>query len=482
MLVALVGAALATSPALAQGDGPSAASQPTADAPGNTDAVIVGDWLGALETPIGALRLLVTIRATDDGGFEGELDSLDQSPGVKIPLTTVSLDGTTFAFASTPIGATYTGELSADGTTIDGEFSQGAPLALVLERVESGSAEVEAAMPNRPQTPELDGSYLAHEVTVPSVEGVTLAGTLTVPAGERPFPAVVMVTGSGPQDRDETLFQHKPFAVIADHLTRQGIAVLRYDDRGTASSTGDFDAAGVNDLADDAHAAMTWLAERPEVDAARVGVIGHSEGGLIAPMLAARTPAPAFLVLLAGPGTSGRQIIIDQFGLLSRAEGMGDAEADELVAELTVLLDLVLGYDGDDLAGAVRDALTAERLAALGVPEDQREQYVDRLSSPGYRTFLAYQPADVLPHVTQPVLALNGTLDLQVPYEQNLAGLRAGLSNSEDVTALSLEGLNHLFQTATTGAISEYAQIEETFAPSALELISEWIDERFGNR
>ena len=544
-----------------------------------------GDWIGALETPGGTLRLLITISSADDGAHTAVLESLDQAPGQKKPVSSVSVSESRLVFEIAPIGASYNGEWNAEAQRFDGEFTQGMALplsfsrpgqqtatiiegldgrweaeldregtvlrlALNVETNDEGTratldsidqaaygipvtsltrngADVSFQVPaaqvrfdaqlasnamslagewtrpgfpdvelvfsrvsnevveaNRPETPQAPFPYTIEEVRVanPEAAGVVLAGTLTVPEGDGPHPAVVLISGSGPQDRDESVWEHKPFAVLADHLSRNGIAVLRYDDRGFAASTGEFATATSADFASDAAAALAWLSTQPRIDPDSTGVIGHSEGGLIAPMLAGHRHAPDFMVLLAGPGTTGREIILEQTGLMARAGGQSEADIELALAALSELTaELIDVPDGEAARARLDEIVTPGHLAALGVPETQRHVLLSQMGRNWYVEFLRHDPSRFLEQVDQPVLALVGSLDLQVPAASSLAGLRSGLAGNNDATILELEGLNHMFQPAQTGALAEYALIETTFDPAALELISDWINERFAD-
>jgi len=334
---------------------------------------------------------------------------------------------------------------------------------------------VQTAAPARPQTPKPPFPYRTEEVTVASAPGVTLAGTLTLPQGEGPFPAVVMITGSGAQDRDETILGHKPFAVIADRLTRDGVAVLRVDDRGFAKSTGDFAAATDDDFAADAAAQVAFLRKRADIDPARVGLIGHSEGGIVAPKVAAKDPKIAFVVLMAGPGVPLSEVLRAQRAKLMPAMGLGP----EQIKKSQALVDhAVAAMKGaKDQAEARGRALHVIQAEGAGVTRSDAEAQAlaAQLSSGWMRDLLDYDPAPTLAKVKCPILALNGTKDGQVPPEQNLPAIRAATQGNPDVTIQELPGLNHLFQTAKTGAVGEYADIAETVAPSALDAMSGWI-------
>lgn len=348
------------------------------------------------------------------------------------------------------------------------------------------------AKPNRPQTPVAPFPYDATEVSF-TVQpgGHVMAGTLTMPRGGGKHGAVVMVTGSGPQDRDETLFGHKPFAVIADALTRAGVAVLRYDDRGVNGSTMPKgqrlqDATTLN-FADDAQAAVEFLAKREGIDASRIGILGHSEGGMVAPIVAARSKDVAFIVLLAGPGFAGREILTTQSVAIARANGANEESLAKIERLHRALMDIMSDPASKEEAilPALR-ALSEAQLAAMGqaatMSDAELRQAMGPMDSRWFREFLTLDPIVYLKQVRVPVLALNGSLDTQVLAGQNLAAVGAALkeAGNQDVTTAEMAGLNHLFQTAMTGSPGEYAMIEETVAPAALEKIVGWVKERAG--
>ena len=446
---------------------------------------VEGDWKGVLDVGVAQLRIVFHITGGEDG-LTATMDSPDQGAS-GIPVPEVTVDPPSVVLGLPAIQGRYEGELDASGDTIHGTWSQG-PQSFALD-LTRGTVEA----PPRPQEPTEPVPYSVLDVTFPSVaEGVTLAGTLTTPRGQGPWPAAVLVSGSGPQDRNETLVGHRPFLVLADHLTRQGIAVLRYDDRGVAESGGDFATATSADFALDAEGAVRYLQGRSEVDPARVGVIGHSEGGLIAPMVATSMGTDlGYIVLLAGPGISGEEILALQQTLILEADG-----ADPRIVELAAdhqrrIIDVVREEQGSSNLDERLRARFTEIAAELSPADRQALQYSDesidqqvaQLGSPWFAYFLFHDPAPVLERVRVPVLAINGAKDLQVPAEINLTAIERALraGGNPDVETRSLEGLNHLFQTAGTGAPSEYASIEETFSPVALEAVSAWIRERFGS-
>jgi uncharacterized protein len=493
----LAGALLASGSLLAPL--PVQAQLPTPDPTASTAlAPPAGSWTGTIEVGPGMeLPLVVHVTPSGDGSWSATLDSPAQ--GTRgIPVASATWADGVLTLEISAIGASYRGRLDDDGRIV-GEFTQGGrPFPMVLERTDDPGA----LLP-RPQHPEPPFPYGVEEVRFENPEaGIRLAGTLTLPPGEGPWPAVVLVTGSGPQDRDETILGHKPFLVIADHLTRAGIAVLRYDDRGVAESEGDFEAGTTFDFAGDAAAAVAFLREHAAVDRDRVGIIGHSEGGLIAPLVATGRAgsivppeAVAFVVLLAGPGESGGAVLLQQAEAISRAMGMPNDGVDQLLDFQRNMQAILRDEEDADARRAALEALLEQVLDGMepearveqGIPAGQEEAWAEAqlsmMASPWFRTFLLLDPRPALEALDVPVLGLFGELDLQVLPEPNRRAMAEALDRAptRDVTLRVFPGLNHLFQTAETGAPSEYASIEETFAPAALDAIRDWILERFGS-
>jgi pimeloyl-ACP methyl ester carboxylesterase len=402
------------------------------------------------------------------------MDSPDQ--GMKsLQTSAVKRDGASLRIEADKLDGVYEGTIPADKSSIDGKWTQkGNTFPLVLKPVKD-----EALLePKRPQNPVKPYPYRDEDVTYENkIQNVTLAATFTVPQGKGPFSAVVLITGSGPQDRDETLLGHKPFLILSDYLTRHGIAVLRADDRGTAKSTGDFKTATTADFATDTEAGIAYLKTRLEVDPRKIGLIGHSEGAVIAPMIAARNPDVAFIVMMAGSGVSGDQVLVAQREAIAVASGTKPEEAAKYAAKEKEMLALIeaekVPTEKDD---AALEKELREKMAG-DVPESQIGLQIKLLTSPWFRYFLTYDPAIALRKVTCPVLVLNGEKDKQVLPQQNLAPIRQALeqANNKHFEVDELPGLNHLFQTANTGSPTEYAQIEETMSPVALEKMATWI-------
>ena len=435
--------------------------------PGAVVAGLDGEWRGAAQSDSGAqLRFVLHVR-TGAYGTVGTVDVPDQL-AYGLPVANLTHDGGKVSFEIPLVRGGWSGTLGPDGKTLAGAWTQGGksrPLTLAL-----GPASGPRA---RPQTPKPPFPYQTEEVTVASAPGVTLAGTLSLPEGKGPFPAAVMITGSGPQDRDETIFGHKPFAVIADALTRRGVAVLRLDDRGFGKSTGDFAKATEADFAADTIAAVAFLRRRPDIDPAHVGLIGHSEGGLIAPRVAGQDRKIAFVVLMAGPGVPLLDVL--QAQRLALAPGMGLQPQDVAKMNLALTRAVADVTAAKDEAEAKAKVAAELKQAAPNASEAVLQAQAGMIASPWFRDLIAYDPAPALKRLRIPVLALVGSNDRQVPPAQNVPALRAALKGDPKATVMELPGLNHLFQTAPTGAAGEYADIEETVAPSALKIIGDWV-------
>jgi hypothetical protein len=442
-------------------------------------------WSGSLNAVVQKLKLRFRVTTGAGGERRMWMDSVTQEVGgFRGSLTR---DGARTTIKVPAVRGEFTGDLSADGATLTGTWKQaGVSLPLVLTK---GAADAPPVIKRRPQTPQGPFPYTSEMVMVANdTDGIHLTGTLTVPPGDGPFPAVVLVSGSGPQDRDETLFDHKPFAVLADRLTRAGIAVLRYDDRGVGGSAGDADNATTADLARDALAAARHLAADDRFDPARIGVVGHSEGAAIAALVALERRETACIVLLAGAGVDGEQVLLSQGGLVLRAEGLATPERLERQRTMQSILMEAVKTSPPSADPASLIPIVAKRLeAALGTDaldgqdiDQLAASGVIRLSSRWFRHFLVHDPAADLAKVGCPVLALFGSKDVQVDPDLNRPPVEKAIraAGNPDSAVETLPGLNHLFQTCTTGAVSEYDAIEETLAPALLGRVTGWLRDR----
>jgi pimeloyl-ACP methyl ester carboxylesterase len=447
-------------------------------------------WEGKIEIQAGlALRVALHVGKNADGKLMATFDSLDQgTKGLKVD--SVSLDKDKLTFEMKGILGKFEGTLNKEGTEAKGTWTQaGAKRPLTLKRT-GKLTEL-----RRPQTPKPPFPYKSVDVNyLNKTAGITLAGTLTIPNGEGPFPAVILISGSGAHDRDETIVEHKPFAVLADTLARRGVAVLRVDDRSVGGSTGSLANATTEDFAGDVQAGITVLKTRPEVNPRKIGLMGHSEGGIIAPLVASQSNDVAFIVLLAGTGLPGDEIIKLQSRVIGRA--MVGSDKEKLAA-----LEKELGYQSrmieviktetdpsraearlKAIAEELKASLSEDDRKAAGDLDDLLEAQFKFALSPWFKYFLNYDPRPAMKLVRCPVLALIGEHDLQVPPNENLAEIRKALTQGGNthVAVRQLRGLNHLLQTSDTGLPSEYVKNEETIAPTALKEIGDWIVQTVG--
>lgn len=431
----------------------------------------VGNWLGS----IGEVRVVFRISQAAGGHLTALADSPDQH-SFDIPVNEVICTDKTLRLSLKILRGTYEGTFTSE-ETIDGKLIQGtSEMPLLLKRVASVPQP-----PKRPQTPKRPFPYKEESVLITNpIAGITLAGTLTTPRANGPFAAVVLLTGSGPQDRDETALSHRPFLVLSDYLTRQGFAVLRTDDRGVAESTGAFDGATVVDFKTDALACLNYLKQRPEIKPGAIGLLGHSEGASVAILAAAESKEVAFVVSLAGVGIKGYDNMVLQDYLSVKEGGATEAEA-KWVREWVMRFYKVPLIEKDDAAAeaklrAMYAAIRPEEKAAAsrmgGITLDPKFAV-----TPGMRFALAFDPAPFLRKVKCPVQALNGEKDVQVPPQENLRGLEASLKagGNERVITRTLPNLNHLFQTVVPGRPANYGEIEETMSPTALAAIGDWL-------
>lgn len=445
----------------------------------------IESWQGTLQAGGREFEFQVRVFRDPGGKLLAKLDSFSENLiGLPIEMTRHE---DAFHFEVRLTKATYEGSYNKDKSRVTGHWLQsGGKFPLDFTSIDISKTR-QPQPRKRPQHPQPPYPYVSEEVRFENqAADVSLAGTLTYPTGDGPFPAAILITGSGPEDRDETIFEHKPFLVIADDLTRRGIAVLRYDERGVGESTGKFAEATSEDFASDVSAAVDFLKTRTSIDGRRIGLIGHSEGGLIAPLVAVSRSDVAFIVMLAGPGVTGEQIGITQSRAMAAAEGAPKQIIDAQEQLLKTLFTAMKKHDGQ-LPDTVRQEALAEFRKAL--PPEQTEGVdiaalaeagLQRIENPWFRFFLTYDPAVALRKLKCPVLALNGSTDLQVDAEANLNAIREALAagGNPDFQVRTLSNLNHMFQTSETGKLSEYIELEETFAPVALNAMGEWIVKR----
>ena len=435
-----------------------------------------GNWEGSIQ--VAGQDLGMVIRFTGSGSEAKGMMDIPVQSAKDIPLSKVDLSAPKVhfeAFSGQSLAA-YDGQVQDDGS-IAGRFTQGGFTGVfTLKRAAAKAAPTAVPVP-----------YNQEEVTVKNGTA-SLAGTLTLPPAGGPFPAVVLISGSGAQNRDEEVFGFQPFRLIADHFTRNGIAVLRMDDRGVGGSTGDVENVTSEDFAGDIAAAVAMLKGRPDINPKQIGLLGHSEGGIIAPIVADRSSDVAYVILLAGPGLSGGQIVVQQLADIMKADGQSQAAIDQAVAQQKQVVQAVATGEGWDAVKALLRPQAQAQIAAL--PADQRtalgdeqaavektvQAQVDMLNSPWYKFFITYDPAPALSKVKVPVLALLGGKDVQVAAAPNEQAIKAALAQGGNtrVTSKVYPDANHLFQPATTGGVDEYAKLK-TFVPGLLDDIVGWI-------
>lgn len=431
-----------------------------------------GEWAGRIGIPDAPLEIGIRLTA-ENGGLRGEIDIPAQAI-TAMPLSDVLLEGRELSFRLPELGgdAWFRGTFEADGKSIPGAFTQyGQSYPLVLRP---------GPVAGRPQEPKPPFPYRVEEVTYAG-DGVDLAGTLTRPEGPGPFTAVLLLSGSGPQNRDAEFFGHKPFLLLADLLTRAGYAVLRVDDRGVGGSGGQLYESTYEQLTADAVAGVEFLRTRPEINRDRIGLLGHSEGGYLAPMVAQRTPI-AFVIMMATPATPGEEVVVTQNQLVLEAAGAPPGFVEQQAAYVRTLAALLRTEDYERARALAVQQLVAQ---AEALPPEQRpavedlEAQIAATVNPYYRSWIVHDPAPALQALRVPVLALYGGADLQVSAGQNEPLMRNLLAGSPDATVRTLPGLNFLMQPARTGALDEYATIDTTIDPSALEYVRSWLTQRF---
>lgn len=439
---------------------------------------VTGTWYGLFSYPGGKMRLTLHITKTATG-YAATFDSPDEK-AAGLPIPSIAFENNTLAFAAPAANLDYKGTL--ENNVINGNLL----VNNTQMPLDFGREEIKAPKVLRPQEPVKPYPYITEDVTFKNEKaGVTLAGTLTLPKKEGNFPAVILITGSGAQNRDEEIMGHKPFLVLADFLTKNGIAVLRYDDRGVGKSTGDFETATTQDFATDADAAFQYLKTRKEINKNKIGLAGHSEGGAIAPIVAVKNPDAAFIVLMAGPAIAGDEVMMLQNYMLGKADGMPEEELTKLGGINRKVYDIIKQESNTNEMQTKMHALLNAELKPLfvskGIPQSNIDQYINMqisgLISPWYVNFMKYDPAPTLEKVKCPILAINGDKDLQVAAMANLNAIKriAEKSGNKKVTTKQLPGLNHLFQESDKGLPSEYGTIEQTISPAALNEISGWI-------
>lgn len=437
---------------------------------------INGKWYSELNVMGQKLRLNLIVKE-NAGALKAELDSPDQNAyGIKID--SISFQGDSLFFNSKMIRASYKGKLK-EGSIV-GVFNQGIKLDLVFQR----DSIIKKPLV-RPQTPKEPFGYYTEEITIKNKKGkVDLAGTLTLPSNDGEYPVVVLISGSGPQDRNSEIFGHKPFLVWADHLAKNGIGTFRYDERGIGQTTGKYVGSDLNDFYSDVNAIVKAIFKRKEVKS--VGVLGHSEGGIIAPWLASKNKKVDFVVMLAGPGVPPNELMHEQRKLIFGA-------SDVSPKEIAINKEMFEAIDGAVLSIKDKQALNDSviNIVKLGLAKSNNPEYesigakiqftqqiVSFVTSDWYKSFITVNPSSYLSKLKQPLLALNGEKDLQVAHYKNLPAIEEALKNgkSKIYETKAYPSLNHLFQKCEKGTLDEYAVIEETVNEDVLNKVASWIN------
>ena len=446
-------------------------------------ASIAGDWNGKLEIGAGmTMPLVFHFKQTESNSYVGSMKSPSQSTKL-IDFDQVVISGDEITAQIEKIDALFKGRLNKQTGTLTGTWAQrGSSIPLTMAR---GAYSA----PQRPQEPKAPFPYKTQNIDFKNRD-ITLAGTLTIPetnATGKAFPCAILLHGSGPHDRDETIFGHKPFLVLADYLTRNGIAVLRYDKRGCAKSTGNYKAATSADFANDGIAAINYLKTCPTIDPKRIGLIGHSEGGVLAPMIGAKEPDDVrFMVLLAASAINGEKILLSQIRDLG--DGISTPASTKKDLELATKTYAIIKAEPDNEKAfqkimAMRKEMGVDKEITDETERKERDSNIkvsiDMVTGPWYRFFLTHEPENDLSKVKCSVLAINGDKDLQVAADENLPVIKKALEagGNKNIKIEKVPNINHLMQTSSTGHPNEYSKIEETISPKILKLITDWIGE-----
>lgn len=431
-----------------------------------------GDWIGFMAS---GFKVVAHIEKDAAGVYSGNLRTPN---GNVTAFDSVKSDGQHLHFTIARLELSYDGDWDAAKRTWTGSLILGQTYPLAFRRASADDLAIRGR--KRPQEEAIAAGprpYAERDVVIDAPGSpVSLAGTYSVPEGKGPFPAVVLVSGTGPNTRDQDVEGHKIFQVLADALNREGLAVLRYDKRGAGKSTGKYGMATTADFTDDADAALNWLSGQPEVKTGGIGIVGHSEGGVIAPAVAARNEAAAFVVMIAGPGIRGDKLFLLQSALVSASYGVPQDYIAKRQAFDEKLYAAALSSFDPTIARARVQAVVDQGLRDKVIDAEQARSLPGSTTTPWMLYFLSYNPAIALRKLDQPILAINGSLDLQVPPRENLAAIRNALSKNRRAEIRELPGLNHLLQTAKTGSPAEYGDIDETMSPQALKIITEWIN------
>ncbi|MHA7059121.1 alpha/beta hydrolase family protein [Aquimarina sp. M1] len=432
---------------------------------------VSGDWIGEINVNSNNLGIAFHIQKTD-AGYTTTMDIPKQG------LSKAKAAKTTFVNSELKVSfpefkIEYKGNLVDNGKILGNLVQRGYPISLDLKK---GIIKLK-----RPQEPKPPFNYYSENITfMNSTDTLKLAGTLTLPKKEGKFPVVIIVSGSGPQNRDGEMFGHKPYFLIADQLTKNGIGVFRFDERGVGVSEGEFNTVTIAVSSSDVSSAIDYLRTRKEIDTSRIGLIGHSIGGIVAPKVASVDKHVGFIVLLAAPGVDGDVLMLSQKAAVEKTMGLNETQIAQSQELVKGAYDIIKNTKLD--RKSLQDSINSFYVNKYGelFPENQRKMLVKQITDNEVASLLKSRPSTYLEKITIPVLAINGKKDLQVSAEENLAVIKKSLAKAgnDNIKIVALENLNHLFQESTTGAISEYSEIEQTFSPIALDVIISWVKEQ----
>lgn len=442
----------------------------------NNPQRFVGHWKGAINMAQNTSVEILLHITQSNGKIQTKLSSSRGLTG--LPIKDVQATGNHFQFTIKAYAVNYKGVLTKNKKIMQGTWQQaGQKLPLNFRKITANEAFF-----TRKQTPRPPFPYREQEVTYTNPkDNVTLSGTLTVPQGEGKFPVVILLSVAGPNNRDQAFAGHKPYAVIADYLTRKGIAILRSDDRGVGKSQGNLFQSTIADFAEDTQAAITFLKKHPQIDTQRIYLLGNSEGGAVAGVIAAQNPQVAGIILLASPGIGTQQIILKQGENLGKTLNYSDKQIAIIQQRGKELFQIITTEKDNPKARKKIKALLKKYKDAPSLPNyfaKTEDEAIDMYLSPWYRYQLTFKSSEAFEKVKCPVLALNGSLDRVIMPKENLQAIHQSLikADNSDITIRQIPGLNHIFQTAKTGSPLEYGSLEESFSPKALKIIYQWLE------
>ncbi|MDR6300896.1 alpha/beta hydrolase family protein [Mesonia maritima] len=428
---------------------------------------IEGNWSGDIE--VQGTKIGFTFTITKDGDNYSSVVDIPKQGVKDLPVTTTTFKDSTLTLNIAMAGITYEGKY--ENNAFVGNYKQ-AGLTLPL-KLTPGEKKL-----NRPQEPKEPFPYKSKNINVKNEKaGINLAATLTLPENVKKAPAVILISGSGPQNRDSEILGHKPFLLLSDYLTRNGFAVLRFDERGVGESEGVFSTATSYDFADDVESFFNYLETRKDIDSENIGLIGHSEGGSVAPIIAARNKNVAFIILMAGAGVQGSDLLLSQKKAIQEKLGVDAETIEKSQQQLGKAYQMIVNSTENNEAFQQKLANYLDENFDEVQTTAQAQKLAQQLTSPWMYNFIRYNPKPILEKVKCPVLAINGSNDLQVPAKENLSAIKTTLTakGNKKVTMREIEKLNHLFQESKTGLPNEYAEIEQTISPVALRIISDWL-------